>query len=290
MREDKFSLIPAGTYVLGSNNFYPEEAPQFEHSISEFWMSRTPVTNSEFLEFVNQTGYVTTAELPPAEDVNASPGSLLFRETPGPVNLNDWRQWWEWVPGITWRNPQGLETPIDQFLNHPVTHVSYVDAQAYCEWAQVCLPTEEEWEIAARGGLQNESFSWGSTNQTPRNLMANTWQGSFPWRNTGALGWHRTSPVGIFPPNGYGLFDVPGNVWEWTRTPWVSSHDSAVQAQVQKCSCGCSPVSSGEMMTVKGGSHLCSIEYCFRYRPAARSSQSVSATTSHLGFRIVKYQ
>lgn len=286
----EFVLIPRGTYELGSFNFYSEEAPVYRATVNDFYIASTPLTNSEFAKFVNDTGYITTAEQPPDEGESTKPGSLVFTPSSGPVDLRDWRNWWRWQEGASWKSPKGPGSSIEDLQNHPVTHVSFIDALAYCEWSQTRLPTEQEWEIASRGKLDQQNFSWGNIDQNPAELLANTWQGSFPWKNDGALGWKGTSPVGIFPPNGYGLFDMTGNVWEWTSSAWTTNHEAKQEEMAKPCTCGCSPTKPGEAITVKGGSHLCSIDYCFRYRPAARSSQATDASTSHLGFRVVKNQ
>lgn len=285
--DSELVLIPAGTFVMGSTDFYREEAPVVSRSVTAFRVGRAPVTNAQFRAFIDDTGYVTTAERPldPADfpgaiDLNTTPGSLVFTPTPGPVDLRDWRQWWTWVAGAQWRHPGGPETDIDGRDAHPVVQVSWEDATAYCSWSGTRLPTEIEWEFAARGGLDGATFSWGEEAQDVGELKANTWQGSFPYRNTGARGWVGTSPVGAFPPNGYGLVDVTGNVWEWTASPWTDQHDTN--------GCGCSPSSPTDAAAyvAKGGSHLCAPEYCLRYRPAARTRQTPDSSTTHMGFRV----
>lgn len=278
--------IPAGSFMMGSVAFYPEEAPIVKKNVASFLISPTPVTNEDFMEFVDDTGYLTTAERPFIVDGHTKdPGSLVFTPTEGPVDLRDWRQWWTWIPGTSWRAPEGPGSDILDRLTHPVVHVSHDDALAYCAWKGVRLPHETEWEYAARGGLEGATFAWGEEAQDVENLRANTWQGRFPYENLGTLGWERTSPVGSFPPNGYGLLDVTGNVWEWTASPWTPRH--------AENECSCSPGKKlsnedSELLVVKGGSFLCSPEYCLRYRPAARSSQSRDTSTSHLGFRVAK--
>lgn len=284
-----FVAISGGHFRMGSDDFYPEESPVVECTVGPFQLGRAPVTNREFAAFVAATGYLTTAERPldlPAlglpEGAPDDAGSLVFTMTPGPVDLRDWRQWWLWVVGATWRTPQGPGSNVATRAEHPVVHVSHEDALAYCAWAGARLPTEKEWELAARGGLESATYGWGEEHPAEGALKANTWQGSFPYRNTGALGWVGTSPVGAFPPNPFGLVDMIGNVWEWTSSPWTDRHP--VDA------CACSPVahSSGDSMVTKGGSHLCAPEYCRRYRPAARTSQSTDSSTSHIGFRVAR--
>jgi formylglycine-generating enzyme required for sulfatase activity len=280
-------VIEPGEFLMGSEGFYPEESPITRRRVDRFRIARSPVTNAQFEVFVEATGYVTTAERPlsthdfPGLDATErAPGSLVFTMTQGPVELSDWRQWWSWVPGASWRAPFGPGSDIRGKSEHPVVQVSLDDAEAFCDWAGVRLPTEVEWEFAARGGMDGAVFAWGDEPQHPDSLLANTWQGSFPWLNTGARGWRGTSPVGTFPPNGYGLVDVVGNVWEWTSSPWADRHASP---------CGCSPAVSpqdGADWVAKGGSHLCAPEYCLRYRPAARTKQSRDSSTTHMGFRV----
>ncbi|AQT81913.1 sulfatase-modifying factor 1 [Mycolicibacterium litorale] len=284
--------LPGGSYRMGSIDFYPEEAPVHTVSITPFAIERHPVTNAQFAEFVSSTGYSTVAEraLDPAAfpSVPADelvPGALVFRQTSGPVNLRDWRQWWEWVPGACWRHPHGPGSSIDDRPDHPVVQVAYPDAAAYAAWAGRRLPSEAQWEYAARAGAQT-AYAWGDDVRPGGQLMANTWQGAFPYRNEGTLGWQGTSPVGTFPPNGFGLVDMIGNVWEWTTTAYTRHHQLGRPAQ----GCCPTPPSDGDPtihQALKGGSHLCAPEYCHRYRPAARSSQSQDSATTHIGFRCI---
>jgi formylglycine-generating enzyme len=282
--------LPGGSYRMGSTQFYPEEAPVHTASVGAFAIERHPVTNAQFAEFVAGTGYVTVAEQAPdpalypgAAPQDLVPGALVFRPTSGPVDLRDWRQWWEWVPGADWRHPLGPDSGIEDRMEHPVVQVAYPDAAAYARWADRRLPTEAEWEYAARGGAAT-TYAWGDEAAPGGQLMANTWQGRFPYRNDGALGWVGTSPVGAFPPNGFGLVDMIGNVWEWTTTQFSGHH--RLDAAVESC---CGPTSADPTVnqTLKGGSHLCAPEYCHRYRPAARSPQSQDSATTHIGFRCV---
>ena len=287
--------IAAGSFLMGSESFYPEERPVRRLEVTAFDLDVAPVTNREFADFVCETGYVTIAERTPLADLATSqnvgvdnPGSIVFRGTSGPVDLRDWRQWWRWTEGANWRQPYGPESDISKKEKHPVVQVAYPDAVAYSKWAGKRLPTEAEWEYAARGGLEGAAFSWGE--DMPARLMANTWQGNFPWRNTGALGWTGTSPVGIFEPNGHGLIDMIGNVWEWTSSEWhpqsKTDQESGLEAS---CGCGSGPKENNLTSRVlKGGSHLCAPEYCFRYRPAARSEQEEYSSTSHIGFRCAR--
>jgi formylglycine-generating enzyme required for sulfatase activity len=301
--------VPGGTFRMGSDDFYSEERPVHEVTVDGFWMDDHPVTVAEFRRFVKQTGHVTVAERPldPADYPDADPallvpGSLVFHRTRGPIDLTDYRNWWAWVPGAQWRHPEGPGSTLDGRERHPVTHVAYEDATAFATWAGKELPSEAEWEFAARGGLDGATYAWGDEFTPNGRQMANTWQGEFPWQNLLLDKYERTSPVRSFPPNGYGLHDVAGNVWEWTSDFYTPGHPDEV---VHAC-CGpgvprvnprvSSPEASynvggpGERfprMVVKGGSHLCAPNYCHRYRPAARSPQSVETSMGHLGFRCI---
>jgi formylglycine-generating enzyme required for sulfatase activity len=281
--------LPAGSFRMGSTRFYPEEAPVHTATVDAFAIEQHPVTNAQFAEFVADTGHVTVAERPldpalyPGLAVqDLAPGALVFRPTEVPVDLRDWRQWWDWAPGASWRHPFGADSGIADRMDHPVVQLAYTDAAAYAQWAGRRLPTEAEWEYAARGG-STTTYAWGDDVAPDGRLMANTWQGRFPYRNEGALGWVGTSPVGAFPPNGFGLVDMIGNVWEWTTTRYAAQH---VTAEKGCCTPSRSPDPTVNQ-TLKGGSHLCAPEYCHRYRPAARSSQSQDSATTHIGFRCV---
>jgi formylglycine-generating enzyme required for sulfatase activity len=284
-------VLPGGTFAMGSTAFYPDEAPVHTATVAGFAIERHPVTNGQFAEFVDQTGYVTVAERPldPAlypgvAEQDLAPGALVFRPTSGPVDLGDWRQWWDWAPGASWRHPFGPDSGLADRSDHPVVQVAYTDAAAYARWAGRRLPTGAEWEYAARGGTST-TYPWGEDPAPDGRLMANTWQGRFPYRNDGALGWRGTSPVGTFPANEYGLVDMIGNVWEWTSTPYSARHPT--DGQKGCCSPGHDPDPSVSQ-TLKGGSHLCAPEYCHRYRAAARSAQSQDSATTHIGFRCVR--
>ncbi|QIK62045.1 formylglycine-generating enzyme family protein [Leucobacter viscericola] len=285
--------IPAGSFVMGSTEFYPEEGPVHERTVETFDLDQHPVTNEEFAEFVAATGYVTVAErpldpelFPELPEHELSPGALLFTPTSGPVRLDDWRQWWRWVPGANWKQPAGPRSHVRDRPTHPVIHVSYEDANAYAAWAGKRLPTEVEWEFAATHPDGPATYAWGNELHPNGELMANNWQGRFPYLNTGAKGWAGTSPVGSFPANHHGLVDMIGNVWEWTSTEFAERH-----ATPSSCQCGPSPSASADgqlRRALKGGSHLCAPEYCLRYRPAARSPQSEDTATSHIGFRCAR--
>ncbi|MBI2699157.1 sulfatase-modifying factor 1 [Mycobacterium gordonae] len=286
--------LPGGSFRMGSTSFYPEEAPIHTVTVAPFAMERHPVTNAQFAEFVAATGYVTVAEQPldPAQYPGANPadlvpGAMVFRPTAGPVDLRDWRQWWDWAPEASWRRPFGTASDLADAADraeHPVVQVAYPDAAAYARWAGRRLPTEAEWEYAARAGATG-TYSWGEEEKPGGRLMANTWQGRFPYRNDGALGWIGTSPVGSFPPNGFGLLDMIGNVWEWTTTEFSAHH--RITQPPKACCTPTGPADPTVSQTLKGGSHLCAPEYCHRYRPAARSPQSQDTATTHIGFRCV---
>jgi formylglycine-generating enzyme required for sulfatase activity len=281
--------LPGGTYRMGSTSFYPEEAPIHTVTAAAFAVERHPVTNAQFTEFTAVTGYVTVAEqeidpaLYPGVD-GLQPGGLVFTPTAGPVDLRDWRQWWRWVAGANWRHPFGPDSDVADKPDHPVVQVAYPDAAAYARWAGRRLPAEPEWEYAARGGTTT-TYPWGDDPMPGGRLMANTWQGGFPYRNDGADGWVGTSPVGTFPPNGFGLVDMIGNVWEWTTTRFSAHH--RLDQPPKACCTPVGPADPTVRQTLKGGSHLCAPEYCHRYRPAARSPQSQDTATTHIGFRCV---
>jgi sulfatase modifying factor 1 len=284
--------VPGGAFRMGSEEFYPEERPVRDVTVSSFWVDVHPVTVAEFRRFVKDTGHVTWAEVAPrAEDYPGAepealvPGSLVFHKASGPVDLRDVRNWWRWTPGADWRHPEGPASNVGGREHHPVTHVAYVDAVAYAEWVGKSLPTEAEWEYAARGGLDGAAFTWGDEFSPRGRMMANTWQGEFPWQNLCADGYEGTSPVRSFPPNGYGIYDTAGNVWEWTAD-WFDTSGPTARA----CCAPPERAPAGEQFprkVIKGGSHLCAPNYCLRYRPAARQAESVDTSTCHIGFRCV---
>ncbi|KQV80494.1 formylglycine-generating enzyme family protein [Rhizobium sp. Root1220] len=296
--------IPGRTFLMGSNDHYPEEAPAHAVQVDGFWIDEAPVTNRQFGEFVRDTGYVTFAEIPPdprdypdALPQMLRPGSLVFHQ-PKRVSGPDISQWWTFKFGATWRRPVGGLSDLRGKLDHPVVHVAYCDAKAYAAWAGLDLPTEAEWELAARGGLDEVEFAWGSELMPDGVLMANTWQGTFPTQTTKPAGRERTSAVRSFPPNGYGLYDMIGNVWEWTSDYWSIRHPTPA---AKSC---CLPQNphNGDVDTsydpaqririarrvLKGGSHLCAPNYCRRYRPSARHAEPEDTSTSHVGFRCAK--
>jgi formylglycine-generating enzyme len=297
--------IAGGTFTMGSDRFYPEEGPQRRVKVGSFWIDQAPVTNRDFATFVEATGYVTLAERAPdpadypgMDPALARPGSLVFERTALPVPLNDPSQWWAFVYGADWRHPTGPDSGIGDLLDHPVVQIAYDDAAAYAAWAGKALPTEAEWEFAARGGLEDADYAWGDELAPGGQILANYWQGLFPMSNLRADGEYRTTPVGSFPANGYGLSDMIGNVWEWTRDWFAEARNLA-----PKRSCcavdnprggtrhaSFDPYQPGVRIgrrVLKGGSHLCAANYCQRYRPAARHAQMIDSSTSHIGFRCV---
>ena len=299
--------IAGGEFKMGSEEFYPEERPVQNVRVDGFWIDRCPVTNAQFAKFVHETNYKTVAEraldpadFPGAPAENLAPGSMLFRMTDGPVDLTDYRNWWAWVPGTSWRTPLGPDSSLEGLENHPVVHVAYEDAEAYAKWAGKQLPTEAEWEFAARGGLDGKKFAWGDEDPQSDEPLANTWQGEFPWQNLLTDGFMGTSPVGHYPANGYGLHDMCGNTWEWTSDWYVNRRADVIE----KSCCGVSvnpriespqqsydsnqPQFQIPRKVVKGGSHLCAPNYCLRYRPAARQPQMIDTGMSHIGFRCIK--
>ena len=297
--------VEGGVFAMGCEAFYPEERPVRTVAVDSFWMDEHPVTVAEFRRFVRATGYVTSAEIAPlAEDYpDADPellvaGSLVFRPTVGPVDLRDYRNWWHWTPGACWRHPEGRGSTLHERERHPVTHVAFADAEAYAEWAGKTLPTEAEWEYAARGGLDGAIFTWGDDPAPKGRSMANTWHGEFPWQNLPADGYERTSPVGRFAADGYGLYDMAGNVWEWTADYFTANHPNASPSaccaprnlrvsEPTSTSYGSGPDAAIPRRVIKGGSHLCAPNYCLRYRPAARQGEAIDTSTSHIGFRCV---
>ncbi len=277
--------IAGGAFTMGSDQHYPEESPARSVTVAAFEIAPQAVTNREFAAFVRATGYRTVAERPldpaqfpgaPAENLHA--GSMVFTGTSGPVDLRHLSQWWAWTPGANWRRPSGPGSTIADRADHPVVHVAYEDAAAYAVWAGGRLPTEAEWEFAARGGLEGAEFAWGDEPERPGERRANYWHGDFPWR--AERGYGRTSPVGSFPPNGYGLHDTAGNVWEWTSDRYA---DPAAE---HDCCAPASEAATVDRRVVKGGSFLCADSYCRRYRPAARRGQESDTGMSHIGFRI----
>jgi formylglycine-generating enzyme len=297
--------IPAGSFRMGSDRHYPEEAPVHRVTVDGFWIDPTPVTNAQFRRFVQATGYVTWAEIAPdpKDYPGALPhmlkaGGLVFAQPKKRVDLSDWSQWWNFTFGANWRRPYGKGSHIGGLDDRPVVQIAYKDAEAYAKWASKELPTEAEWEFAARGGLDRAEFAWGEEFTPAGKHMANTWQGNFPRDNELTDGFARTSPVRAFPANGYGVHDMIGNVWEWT-TDWYSTRHAA---DAPKACCVPENPRGGALeasydprqptvriprKVLKGGSHLCAPNYCRRYRPAARHAEPVDTSTSHVGFRCI---
>jgi formylglycine-generating enzyme len=304
--DDDMVWIPGGEFVMGSERHYPEESPAHRVALGGFWIDRFQVTNEKFRRFVRETGYITVAQRQPnsADYPGAKPEMLVPASTvfvqphPYAVDMRNHYSWWRYVPGADWRHPRGPGSTIRGLSEHPVVHVAWEDVHAYAVWVGKDLPTEAEWEFAARGGLQEKEYTWGDEFTPKGRHMANTWQGEFPILNEGLDGFEWTSPVGSFPSNGYGLFDMAGNVWEWTRD-WFQDRHS-----VEHACCTVSDPNGGNRehsndaeevdrginipcKVMKGGSHLCAENYCRRYRPAARMPQPIDTGTSHLGFRCI---
>jgi formylglycine-generating enzyme required for sulfatase activity len=272
--------IEGGTFAMGADGHHAEEGPVRAVTVGGFWIDPHAVTNRDYAAFVHETGYVTVAERPldpadfpgaPAE--NLVPGSMVFRPTRGPVDLRQMAHWWAWTPGASWKHPEGPGTTAAERPDHPVVHVAFEDAQAYADWAGRGLPTEAEWELAARGGLDGATYTWGDEPEPAGGRLANYWHGDFPYR--AEPGYGTTAPVGSFAPNGFGLFDMAGNVWEWT-SDWYTPRLDPAQPAVRV-----------PRKVVKGGSFLCADSYCARYRPAARRPQMIDTGMSHIGFRCV---
>jgi formylglycine-generating enzyme len=303
--------VPGGEFTMGTDSELgrADEKPAHRVRVDPFWMDEHEVTNAQFRRFVDATGYLTTAEKPPDLDEimrqvepgrtpprkeDLVPGSLVFVPTAGPVPLNDATLWWKWTPGACWRHPEGPGSTIDGKDDHPVVHVSWDDAVAYAKWAGKRLPTEAEWEFAARGGLDGKPYAWGDEPPSDTAIHANIWQGDFPYRNTALDGYERTAPVKSYAPNGYGLYDVAGNVWEWCADRYRAD------LYPQRAGAGVivNPPGPSESFdprnpradsrVQKGGSFLCSDSYCSRYRPGARHGCSPDTGMSHVGFRCVR--
>jgi sulfatase modifying factor 1 len=301
--------IPGGEFLMGTNSNlgWPDEKPAHPVKVDGFWMDATEVTNAEFEKFVKETGYVTTSQKaptleeimrqvppgtpPPSEDTLVA-ASMVFTPPAGDVPLDNFSQWWQLVPGADWKHPEGPESSIKGRENHPVVHISWYDAEAYAKWAGKRLPTEAEWEFAARGGLEGKDFTWGDTPPSKDSIKANIWHGKFPSENTKVDGFEATSPVKTFPPNGYGLYDMAGNVWEWC-SDW---YDRGLHARPEQKNATnpqgpeetLDPLQPFAQLRVqKGGSFLCHESYCLRYRPSARHGGAPDTGMSHTGFRCV---
>jgi sulfatase modifying factor 1 len=295
--------IPGGTFLMGSDRHYPEEAPAHRVAVDGFWMDKCAVINRDFAAFVEATGYVTLAERPANPDDYPgakaellAPSSVVFIKPKTRVDLGNHYNWWVYVRGANWRHPRGPASSIKGLSDHPVVHVAYEDAEAYAKWAGKELPTEAEWEFAARGGLDDAEFVWGDELTPGGKYMANTFQGEFPWQNKVEDGYEWTSPVAAFPPNNYGLFDMAGNVWQWTAD-WYQEHNRIDSpcctlhnprgGQREESIDPRQPEITIPRKVMKGGSFLCAPNYCRRYRPAARMAQPVDTSTCHVGFRCI---
>ena len=303
-RNSDMIRVPASTFWMGSDDHYPEEAPARRVAVDAFLIDAGPVTNAAFAAFAEATGHVTLAERPPdpgaypdADPELMQPGSAVFTQPGEPTPPTDPFLWWRYVTGASWRRPLGPDSDLQGLDDHPVVHVAYEDALAYAIWAGKRLPTEAEWECAARGGLDRAPYAWGEELEPEGRTMANYWQGAFPHQNLLTDGWLRTSPVGAFPANGLGLHDMIGNVWEWTQDWFAAPEAPANPCCVPNNPRGGSEASSREASdpgagfgrkVLKGGSHLCADNYCRRYRPAARYPQTIDTSTSHIGFRCAR--
>lgn len=303
-------FIKAGTFTMGGNNDQadPDEFPNHKVTLNSFWIDRHEVTNAQYTEFVNATGYVTTAEKPvnweelkkqlPAgtpkpENSQLLPGSMVFTPPGDLVDVSNYTQWWSWVPGANWRHPEGPDSDLKGKENFPVVHVSWIDAMAYCKWAGKRLPSESEWEFAARGGLENQIYPWGNEPIDAGKAKANTWQGTFPGKNLGIDGFISVAPVKSFKANGYDLYDMAGNVWEWCSDWYRNDYYN----QVNKADGVVNPRGPADSFdpneptipkkVVRGGSYLCNDGYCSGYRVSRRMKSSWDSGMSNLGFRCV---
>lgn len=291
-------LIGSGTFQIGSDDLkFVEERKATDVSVDRFCIDRTEVTNAQFAEFVKATNYQTIAERPLSKEQfpdlpkeQRSPGSLVFQMAEPGVKSVPILSWWHWTVGANWKHPFGPDSAIAGKENYPVVHIAYEDAVAYAKWAGKSLPTEAQWEYAARGGLDGATYAWGDRYSATK---ANTWQGIFPFFNTKADGHIGIAPVSSFEPNGYGLYDMTGNVWEWT-SDWYhvghsdKSHQSNPTGPTQAESFDPKKPEESALRVIKGGSYLCAANYCSRFRPAARESEAPDTGTTHIGFRLVK--
>lgn len=310
IERENMMYIPAGTFFMGSENEQSrkDEQPVHKVKVSAFWMDKTEVTNAQFKEFVDQTGYLTTAEIAPNwEELKLSlpegtpkphdsllvASSLTFKPSKGPVDLNQFGQWWKWTPKASWRHPSGPESSIEELMNHPVVHISWFDANAYAKWAGKRLPTEAEWEWAGKGGLSKSIYPWGNEAVNQGEAKTNSWDGEFPYFNTERDRFFYTAPVASYEPNGYGLYDMAGNVWEWCsdwyQYDYYKSHKSKLVRNPQGPEASYDPnMPYTDQKILRGGSFLCNDTYCSGYRVSARMKSSPDTGLQHTGFRLVK--
>lgn len=299
--------VKGGTFIMGNDkghkdkatgNYDPFFEEKFEHEVTlgDFWIDQHEVTNAQFTNFVKATGYATVAEQKPKKEWfppgfpedQMLKGSAVFVSPKNVSTLNNMNQWWQFVEGANWRQPQGPGSSIKDKMNHPVVHVTHEDAMAYAKWIGRLLPTEAQWEYAARAGLKKQTYAWGKYFQPGGKWMANTWQGQFPSKNSSKDGHIGTAPVGCFPSNGFGLFDMAGNVWEIVNDKYQSRHKKEKINNPVGPNKGFDPREPGVTKhVIKGGSYLCTPMYCMRYRPSARQPQDFTMGTSHIGFRTV---
>jgi sulfatase modifying factor 1 len=299
------AFVSGGTFMMGSDVHYVEESPAHQAQVGSFWIDRTTVTNTQFAAFVDAQDYVTVAErpvdpalFPSADPALLVPSSVVFLRPNARVSLSDHMQWWTYVPGADWRHPEGPGSDLDGRADHPVVHVALEDVVAFATWCGKSLPTEAEWEFAARGGLEAKPYVWGDEFTPDGRFMANTWQGDFPIENLLLDGFEGTAPVGSFPANGYGLYDMAGNVWEWTDDWYIQRAPSAapccgdagpsVNDSNRRRDSDTPPAEQTLRKVLKGGSFLCAPNYCKRYRPAARIAHDVDTATCHIGFRLIR--
>lgn len=292
-RPSEMVRLSWGQFWMGSTDFYPEEGPSHQVIVDGFEIDLTPVTNADFAEFVADTGYVTLAES--SEPDEGWAGGMVFDPAAYPEHVGDWRELWKWIPEANWRHPLGAGSDIEDKARHPVVQVAYPDAEAFAEWAGKELPSEAEWEYAARGGLDRATYTWGNDRRPANRLMANFWQGRFPTENQGANGWRGTSPVMEFPPNGFGLYDMAGNVWEWTSDFWAGRHPAQSYSPIHNPrmndpdrSYALGAERSVPRRVLKGGSYLCAPSHSIRFRPAARCPEAIDWRTSDIGFRCIR--
>jgi len=294
--DSDLELVEGGSFVMGAGAQYPEETPARLTKVDSFYMSTHEVTNRQFNDFVEATGYLTVAEraleqkdflgIPKEQLV---PGSAVFVKLSEAVEATTFLNWWHFIEGASWRQPLGPGSSISDKLDFPVVHIAYEDAQAYAKWAGARLPTEAEFEYASRNKLEDAKYATGDSLKLNDQYMANTWQGLFPFNDSAEDGFEGLAPVGCYPRNAYGIHDLIGNVWEWTQSKYYPRHYQHEEIPEDIRDTGYDPNQPGVSVgVIKGGSFLCAEDFCMRYRPAARHAQDTGLGTSHIGFRIVK--